>query len=245
MAEGPSVFYMRIAVGHVVTLAKVFAFAAIFGVAVVAARAFGVNHVGSLGIQTPLSSVWVVFFAVTMIHYYLSIAATASFSEYLDSEHNISRNEVLTGEELYQEIRSQNTVFLRGLLARTPLPGGRLYRMSWRDPTTLVFIGLCLLDYIALLPWRNVNGRLEWMTGTGYVVALFTMGILLLALNWAAASDWTIALSQLRLPEEQWKGLTRFTNYSTPQGNEIGCIVAIIFAVLALTAIPWLIVTFL
>jgi len=38
----------RIAVGHVTTLAKVFAFAATFGVAVVAARAFGVNHVGPL-----------------------------------------------------------------------------------------------------------------------------------------------------------------------------------------------------
>lgn len=52
--------------------------------------------------------------------------------------------------------------------------------------------------------------------------------------------------SQLRLPQKQWKGLSRHLGgSSTPIGNEVGCIVIIVRAVLTLTAIPWLLVTFL
>ncbi len=240
---------VRRAVDNVSQLAKVFYFATTFGIAIVAARAFGIDHVGPLGIEAPLSSVWVIFLGITVAHCFLSITAVNNFSEVVDpfDNYDLGREPVepVSGEELYQEIRSQNTVFLRGLQAREPTARGRLYRMSWRDPTTLVFVGLCLLDYIAILPWKEVDGRLEWTAEPRNVVALVTMGILLLVLNWVAGGKWTIALSQLRLQPEEQTDLHHDLHTSGPAGNEPGCLVLLIIAVLALTAIPWLLVTLL
>ena len=126
------------------------------------------TSIGFLGIASPLAWVWLVFLGVTMAHYYLGITVIRSFDEVLETEHRRGVGaEDLTGEFLFQEIRSQNTVFLRGILKRSPTAGGRLYRMSWRDPTTVIFIGLCLLDYLAILPWHQVDGRVTWTADPG------------------------------------------------------------------------------
>lgn len=236
---------VRIAVGHVSALAKVFRFAATLGAAVVLARAFGIDHVGTLGVEAPLSYVWLPFLGLTTIHWYLGMTAIYSFQQVLEVEHdrNVSRD-VLPGELLFQEIRSQDTVFLRGLLARTPTPGGRLYRMSWHDPTTLIFVGLCLLGFVAILPWRSIGGQLVWATNTRATAALIVMGILLMGLNWYVGSRWTVALSQVRLPLDQTTAFPLLP-LSGPVGNEVWFLAFLVLVVLSLSSIPWVLVSLL
>jgi hypothetical protein len=234
---------ISISVGHVSALAKVFVFAATFGLAVVAARAFGVNHVGAIGIQTPLSWVWVVFFGITIAHVFLSATTVESLRSVLKLR---KPDEPDVGEQVYQEIRTQNTVFLRGLLARTPTAGGRLWEMSWRDPTTMVFLGLCLLDFIAILPWRVADGQLEWATGTRNIIPLFAIGILLLAANWFAGGRWTIAISELRAPPYSPRMLLSTADLSFVRFGVTGgwaCLVVIVLSMLALAASLWWLAT--
>jgi hypothetical protein len=236
---------IKIAVGHVSALAKVFAFAATLGGAVVLARVWGVDQVSALGGDVPVGGVWILFLAITVAHWYLAITATASFDDVLEQEHNIHDSipkSELTAEVLYQEIRSQNTVFLRGLLARAPTAGGRLWKMSWQDPTTLIFIALCLLDFVAIIPWRRSTEGLEWTTGSANVAALLIMGVVLIVVNWMAGSLWTTAVSELRLPLRDVSKLDLGTGLSTPIGNEFGCIIILVAVILGLTAIPLLLV---
>lgn len=236
---------MRIAVGHVSTLAKIFGFTATVSAGAVAAPATGIGRIGSFDVDIPLSFLWLLFVGVTVAHWYFAIAAKHSVEDVLQKEHDKGiPDEQLTGEVLFQEIRSQNTVFLRGLLARAPTPGGSLYRMSWRDPTTLIFIGLCALGFTAMLPWMYVGGDFVWTSGVAGVVASVAVGIALLLFNWAAGSSWTIALSQLRIPVTDAPNLAgRSVPLSGFIFDEFGCMVVNIIAALLLVGILWVIVT--
>ncbi len=231
---------ISISVGHVSALAKMFFFAATFGLAVVAARAFGIDHVGAIGIETPLSWVWVVFLGVTAVHVFLGVTIVESLHSLLELQ---KPDEPSVGEQVYREIRSQNTVFLRGLLARTPMAGGRLWEMSWRDPTTVVFVGLCLLDFVAILPWRVAGGRLEWATEMRNVIPLFVIGVLLLAFNWMVGSKWTIAISELQTPSRRTMLLLSSSDMSVRSTAELsggcGCLVVVVLAMLAMAASIW------
>lgn len=231
---------ISISVGHISALAKVFFFAATFGFAVVAARAFGIGHVGAIGIETPLSWVWVVFLGITAIHVFLGVTIVESLGSLLDLQ---KPDEPSVIEQVYREVRSQNTVFLRGLLARTPTAGGRLWEMSWRDPTTVVFVGLCLLDFVAILPWKVAGGRLEWATETRNVLLLFVIGVLLLAFNWVVGSRWTIAISELRTPSRRAMLLASSSDMSIVRTGELSggcsCLVVVVLTMFALAASIW------
>ena len=192
---------LRIATGHVNTLVRLYRIGAVTCAAVVAARATGTNEIGSLSVDLPLSFIWIGLTAATFIHWQLARVASESFNDVIDTEYRRSgKDPHVTGEALFQEIRSQDTVFLRGILRRAPTPGGRLYRMHWRDPTSAVFVSLCFLFFLAILPWSYSDGNVAWTAGLAGIVGLISLGTWLVYFNWLAGGSWMIALSQLRLP---------------------------------------------
>jgi hypothetical protein len=237
---------LRIAVGHIATLAKVLAFAGALSVAVVIARLFGLKDVGPLAVGTPLGYIWIAFIAITCAHWFLAFTAVESFDDALDrapKETPAGPVVVVSGERLYQEIRSQDTWVLRGLCARVPTNDARVHWMSWRDPTTIIFLGLAALSFTAIVPWRVTDGDLEWSSRLGGVIGSLILACLLLGLNWAAGGHWTIALSQLRMERQEDADRDRGgVSCALPVGNERGCLVALVVVLLLLAGIPWFLV---
>jgi hypothetical protein len=98
-------------------------------------------------------------------------------------------------QKLFDEIRTQKGLFLRGLVPRTLREGSRIARMSWSDPTTLLSYGLALLIIVAILPWRYDNG-VRWASPK-MIIAYAAIALILVITNWFAGGLWIISVSRL------------------------------------------------
>jgi hypothetical protein len=215
-------------VGYAESISKTLIVGGAVAIAAIAARVLGQEQIKVGPISLPVGYTALVIGLGTLTHVFWS-------SHILGALREFARGEVLRAQEkrrlehpdsspfdydleysdstqkLFDEIRTQKGLFLRGLIPRTVREGSRIARMSWSDPTTWLSYGLAVLTIVAILPWRYDNG-LRWPSPK-MIIAYAAIALILVITNWFAGGVWIISLS--RLTEDASSNLHRLDSSRT------------------------------
>jgi hypothetical protein len=196
---------LSIAQRDVIRYAKQVATVLAAGTAVAAAavgvRLFGSGEIKAAGIKVPVDKVWIVLLAVTVAHLFLGWFFVRSMHELWRELHRSpGGGGVDGGRRVFDEVKIESNLFMRGLIPRTKPARGEYYVMRWDDPSTWVAHAAILLTIIAVLPWQLKSGSLEVHAPSGWLVALV---VALGVLNWTRGATWAVALSQLTVPPDE------------------------------------------
>jgi hypothetical protein len=199
-------------VGYAETISKTLMVGGAVCVGAIAARALGSNEIKVGPLNLPVGYTTLVVGLGTLTHVFWSSHILTALREFFrdevlrvqekyHSEHpDISpfdyEYDSDSAQELFDEIRTQKGLFLRGLVPRTLREGSRIARMSWSDPTTWLSYGLALLTIVAILPWRYDNGVVRWESPK-MLIAYAAIALILVITNWFAGALWIISLSSL------------------------------------------------
>lgn len=184
-------------VGYAETISKTLIVGGGVCVAAIAARALGSDEIKVGALNLPVGYTTLVIGLGTLTHVFWSshiLTALLEFSrgEVKRAQHTLEYSD--STQKLFDEIRTQKGLFLRGLVPRTLREGSRIARMSWSDPTTWLSYGLALLTIVAILPWRYDDGVVRWAPPK-MLIAYAAIALILVITNWFAGGLWIISLS--------------------------------------------------
>ena len=201
-------------VGYAETISKTLAFGGVVCVTAITARALGSDEIKAGPVSLPVGYTTLVIGLGTLAHVFWSFHIMTALREFSIAQEKLAEENFLlkhpdrttvyssdvldygdATQQLFDEIRTQKGLFLRGLVPRALRQGSRVARMSWYDPTTWLSYGFALLTIVAILPWRYDNGA-HWASPR-VVVSYATIALMLVIVNWYAGGLWIIALSRL------------------------------------------------
>jgi hypothetical protein len=198
-------------VGYAEAISKTLVVGGSVAVAAIAARTLGSDAIKVGPISLPVGYTALVIGLCTLAHVFWSFHILTTLSEFYDVEEKRAKEKFFlehpdaryakdleygdSTQKLFDEIRTQKGLFLRGLVPRTIRESSRIARMSWSDPTTWLSYGLALLTIVAILPWRYHNG-VHWASQKT-IIAYAAIALILVITNWFAGGFWILSLSRL------------------------------------------------
>ena len=158
------------------------------------------------GITFSVNNVWIIFFLLTVAHYYAAYLLNRSIC--LFWRENKSEKAVEQGTLVFEQVTETGGIFLRGLVPRTEhakVGYIDMYLMSSIDPSTPVSYGAALLLIFAMVPWNFSNLLLFFL--------LLAASIIIIIANWTIAGGWIISLSLLTIEPNKATHLQKLNNY--------------------------------
>jgi hypothetical protein len=192
----------KVVLGHLKAIGKILVVSGGVAIATILARLLGQDLLDSSVFKAPVRLAWLFFLPATIAHVFWTRFALYKMSDIRHQDADQTAGKALVGE-----IRSGDSMFLRGLVPRTEgvRPGSRVVEMSHRDPTTWLAYGLVVLVVIAILPWQLKDGALRWDGGLARALTLAGVALVVVVVNWLAGTLWVVMLSQLTLAtDKQW-----------------------------------------
>lgn len=188
-------------VGYATRISNLLIFGGVVTACVVVTRGLGYDKIKIRDIEIPLGYTAAIIGIGTLAHIFWAKIIILSLYHLVSAEERGDNVSML--QSLFNEIRTQNSLFLQGLRKRSDLvPGTSLIRqMSTADPTAWLSIGLALLTLLAILPWRIDHG-LRWAEPKWLILANVAISLILVVINWWVGGLWIILLSRMMNGED-------------------------------------------
>lgn len=190
---------VKIVVGYASKIGGILLAGGVLALVATGARALGLDQIEYHSLDIPLSYLWVLFMLGTFAHViYARFIVTRLVDLHYNSESERKTDSVARGQQVFDEIRTLDTLVLQGLMPRTEptRPGSRIIKMSPKDLTTWVSLGLALVTVVALLPWRWDHGL--HFASIGVSLAYGAIAAIIVGLNWWAGGYWIIRVSHFK-----------------------------------------------
>jgi hypothetical protein len=140
-------------------------------------------------IEINFKIIQIVMAALTAAHLYAAYSFDAKVIEIVKTK---PREQIVAA---FEKLRD-GPFFFQGLIPRisfTETKVGRVFKMDFSDPTTLLAIGAAVGAFVVMIRWRNLSAfeRLRNLVGSATIVAL----------NWLIGGEWAVHASCLSSPE--------------------------------------------